>query len=141
KTETQGMVVAEAMAAGTPVIALDATGVREVVEDGVNGRLLAGDSPQNEFADAIESFFKDRERAESWHKAALQTALEFDRLVCAQRLVELYSSVYNISPFKKQASMDDIFGNWEEVLKSLRIEWEMLSRKINAVAKTLQSSK
>ena len=40
KTETQGLVLAEAMAAGVPVVALDAPGVREVVCDRVNGRLL-----------------------------------------------------------------------------------------------------
>ena len=41
QTETQGMVVTEALATGIPVVALDAPGVREVVRDGVNGRLLA----------------------------------------------------------------------------------------------------
>src|SRR5690606_31450022 len=38
RSETQGMVLTEAMAAGTPVIALDASGAREVVRDGVSGR-------------------------------------------------------------------------------------------------------
>jgi glycosyltransferase involved in cell wall biosynthesis len=41
KSETQGMVMAEAMAAGTPVVAVDASGVREVVRDGYNGRKLS----------------------------------------------------------------------------------------------------
>ena len=40
KTETQGMVLTEAMAAGIPVVGIDAPGVREVVIDGVNGQLL-----------------------------------------------------------------------------------------------------
>ncbi len=40
-TETQGIVLAEAMAAGLPVIAVDARGVRDIVEDKVNGRLIA----------------------------------------------------------------------------------------------------
>ncbi|HSL91226.1 MAG TPA: glycosyltransferase, partial [Candidatus Limnocylindrales bacterium] len=39
-TETQGMVLAESMAAGVPVVAVDAPGVREIVRDGENGRLL-----------------------------------------------------------------------------------------------------
>ena len=34
------MVLVEAMAAGMPVVALDAPGAREVVKDLVNGRLL-----------------------------------------------------------------------------------------------------
>ncbi len=39
-TETQGLVLAEAMAAGVAVVAIDAPGAREIVQDGVNGRLL-----------------------------------------------------------------------------------------------------
>ena len=44
QSETQGLVVTEAMAAGIPVVAVDAPGVREVVKDGVNGRLLVNES-------------------------------------------------------------------------------------------------
>lgn len=51
-TETQGMVLAEAMAAGIPVVAIDASGVREVVNDRINGRLLASDDV-TEFAAAL----------------------------------------------------------------------------------------
>jgi 1,2-diacylglycerol 3-alpha-glucosyltransferase len=40
QSETQGLVVTEAMAAGIPVVAVDAPGVREVVKDFVNGRLM-----------------------------------------------------------------------------------------------------
>lgn len=37
KSETQGIVLAEAFAAGLPVVAVDATGVEDIVVDGVNG--------------------------------------------------------------------------------------------------------
>ena len=40
KSETQGMVISEAMACGVPVVALDASGTRELVVDKTNGRLL-----------------------------------------------------------------------------------------------------
>jgi glycosyltransferase involved in cell wall biosynthesis len=40
QSETQGMVLTEAMAAGLPVVVLDAPGAREVVKDQQNGRLL-----------------------------------------------------------------------------------------------------
>jgi len=43
-SETQGLVLIEAMMAGVPVVALDAPGVREVVIDGRNGRLLDRDA-------------------------------------------------------------------------------------------------
>lgn len=37
RSETQGIVLAEAMAAGNPVVAVSATGVNDIVKDGVNG--------------------------------------------------------------------------------------------------------
>ena len=45
-SETQGMVLTEAMAAGLPVVALDAPGAREVVRDRYNGRLIGQHSPE-----------------------------------------------------------------------------------------------
>ena len=39
KSETQGIVLAEAMAAGTPVVAVHAVGSDDIVKDGVNGFL------------------------------------------------------------------------------------------------------
>ena len=39
KSETQGIVLAEAMAAGIPVTAVHATGADDIIEDGVNGFL------------------------------------------------------------------------------------------------------
>lgn len=44
KSETQGLVLAEAMAAGVPAVAFDAPGSRDIVIDGSNGTLLAKDS-------------------------------------------------------------------------------------------------
>ena len=37
KSETQGIVLAEAFASGCPVVAVDASGVEDIVENGVNG--------------------------------------------------------------------------------------------------------
>ncbi|MEA1933391.1 MAG: glycosyltransferase [Thermodesulfobacteriota bacterium] len=53
KSETQGMVLTEAMAAGVPVVALDAPGVREVVVDHRNGRLLHSETIE-EFSSALQ---------------------------------------------------------------------------------------
>lgn len=52
KSETQGMVLTEAMASGLPVVALEASGVREVVQDRYNGRLLHEESKES-FSDAL----------------------------------------------------------------------------------------
>ncbi|MFW5936831.1 MAG: glycosyltransferase [Desulfosalsimonas sp.] len=136
KTETQGMVVAEAMAAATPVIALDASGVREVVKDGINGRLLSANAPQKAFAGAIGEFFAGKGR--NWADNARQTGKKLDRRNCARLLSDMYAQIQKTPVVKKPANLDDVFGHWDELLKSVRIEWEMLSSKINAVARTLQ---
>jgi len=45
-TETQGLVIIEALAAGCPVVALDATAVSEFVMDGKNGRIVGEETPE-----------------------------------------------------------------------------------------------
>ena len=56
--EALGMVVLEAMAARLPVIATAAGGVREIVEDGVTGKLVPPGDPQA-IAEAIINYFRD----------------------------------------------------------------------------------
>ncbi|MFW6082184.1 MAG: glycosyltransferase, partial [Desulfosalsimonas sp.] len=139
-TETQGMVVAEAMAAATPVIAMDASGVREVVRDMENGRLLKEDATQDEFAEAVEEFFENRETMKAYQKSALETARELDRIKCAERLSDLYTDICKSwQKEKRGGSIDDLLGDWDEILKAVRLEWDMLSRKIDAIARTFQS--
>ena len=93
KTETQGMVVAEAMAAGVPAIALEASGLGDVVRDDVNGRLLAGDIDEEGFARAVVAALADRERREAWREGALRTARKMDMVLLAQKLHGHYASL------------------------------------------------
>ncbi|MDZ7787926.1 MAG: glycosyltransferase [Halofilum sp. (in: g-proteobacteria)] len=91
-TETQGMVVAEAMAAGLPVIALDGPGVGDVVVDGENGRLLASGSSVADFAAALEQGM-DESTLGGWRAAARETASAFDRSTCARSVMDLYQTL------------------------------------------------
>ncbi len=73
QSETQGMVILEAMAAGLPVVAVRSSGIDDVVEDGFNGyktpakqavwlerveRILNDESLRKELSDNAESFAK-----------------------------------------------------------------------------------
>ena len=89
-SETQGIVLAEAMAAGVPVVAVDAPGVREIVVDHVNGRLLPKDNI-NTFVDALQSIssLSPLGRHEMTQKLA-ETAERFSLENTVQRLLELY---------------------------------------------------
>lgn len=52
-SETQGLVLLEAMASHTPVVAIDAPGVRDVMRDTYNGRVLKRDNT-NQFISALQ---------------------------------------------------------------------------------------
>ena len=134
KSETQGMVLAEAMAAGTPVIALDASGAREVVQDGKNGRLLSETASPQSFAQAIYCFTQDAARAKEWQKEALKTADRFSREISADRLVHLYQSILD---YRSEPKRDELV-RWNNLLRRLRAEWELISEKTKAVTKVIQ---
>lgn len=75
KSETQGIVVLEAMAAGTPVVALDAAGVRTIVHTNENGILTAEDT--NCFSLAAAQALHNPEFYETLCKGAKKTAEEY----------------------------------------------------------------
>ena len=56
-TETQGIVILEAMSVGRPVVAIDAMGVHDVMADGLGGFLCGEDV--HEFSDRICELFDD----------------------------------------------------------------------------------
>ena len=50
RTETQGLVLAEALASGLPAVALDGPGVRDSVRDGVDGVVVAAEPAEGRAA-------------------------------------------------------------------------------------------
>ena len=91
-TETQGMVVLEAMAAGCPVVAVDAPGVRDVVEDGRNGYLVADGDVEAFTARCREILANDDLRA-AFRKEALERAKQLSLSRTTQQVEELYAEV------------------------------------------------
>jgi glycosyltransferase involved in cell wall biosynthesis len=92
-SETQGLVLAEAMACGSPVVALDASGVREVLRDHQNGRLLPEDSPPDLFARTLAQTLRQPDLLARWSEAARATAAELDRAKTSARLLALYQQL------------------------------------------------
>ena len=136
KSETQGMVLVEAMSASLPVIALDASGVREVVKDKQNGELLPADAPERAFADSIVDFVKDTTKADKWRQEALHTAQLFSREKSAEKLFNLYRLVQQQR--KKKSTKNKKVEPWENLVQALRIEWDLLSEKTNALMNSIQ---
>lgn len=133
QSETQGMVIAEAMAAGLPVVALDGPGVRDVVVDKSNGRLLPADCEVATFAAAIEEG-ADEQRRRSWQARAAETAQSFDRQLCAQRVVELYQSLST----ERRAQGTD-WHWWDRLLGRLEAEWELIVSRAGSASDSLRN--
>jgi glycosyltransferase involved in cell wall biosynthesis len=68
--------VVEALAVGTPVLAMEAGGVSEVVHDGVNG-LLVGAGDTAALGDAVRRYFADDELRERLRSAAAVSVADY----------------------------------------------------------------
>ncbi len=93
-TETQGLVISEAMAGGTPVVAVGEMGVKDVMASGKGGIMTRLD--KKEFYDAVyrmltdEAFYKSKEsetiaEAENWSSTAM-----------AKRMIEAYERILKV---------------------------------------------
>ena len=86
KTETLGLVLLEAMAAGCPVVAAGTGGITDIVDDGVNGYLFDPNDDQGAIAATQRLLSNDQERervrtqaraeAEAWGWEAATKQLE-----------------------------------------------------------------
>jgi 1,2-diacylglycerol 3-alpha-glucosyltransferase len=124
KSETQGMVLAEAMAAGVPVVGVDAPGVREVVRDEKNGRLLFSEDP-DDFAAAL-AWVEARSTSErhALVSGALETAQTFSMELTAQAVLASYRAVLEAQGPPASAADDSA---WSIALRKLEAEWEIWS--------------
>lgn len=87
-SETQGLVTMEAMAADLPVVAVDATGTRDEVDDGVEGLLTENDSTA--LAQALQRVLDDQDLYNNLQNAAKDKARSFDMMLQAQKMVGVY---------------------------------------------------
>lgn len=90
-TETQGLVILEAMAGGLPVVAVRAGGIEDVVEDGVNGFL--SDPDEDEFARLAGRLIDNPPLRGALAAAADQTAEMYSAAGQAGRMAALYETL------------------------------------------------
>jgi glycosyltransferase involved in cell wall biosynthesis len=89
RTETQGLVLAEALSAGLPAVAMDGPGVRDSVRDGIDGVVVAGEPGTNlveRLSDVVVSLAVDEERRLAIGERA---AADADRFSAERRVAEV----------------------------------------------------
>ena len=134
-TETQGLVLAEAMAAGVPVVALDASGVREIVHDGTNGRLLARADPDAFGRLLAETAGGGTGRIESLRRGARATAEAFSLDNFAGLALEAYESLIGSPARTARAGDED-----RRVARLVRAELDWMAAAMGAASRALQRS-
>lgn len=95
-TETQGLVIAEAKAAGLPVVAINAFGAAEMVEHGKDG-LLTGHS-QAEFSAGIIRLLQDRSLYELMRHRAPLNAASLSSASSAEKMLASYAELLELKP-------------------------------------------
>ena len=94
--ETQGLVVIEALAAGTPVVAVHASGIDDVLAGSKGGVLVQDDEAT--FADTILSILARPDRIAEMRRAACETAQRYTISAATERLLAVYDRAMASGP-------------------------------------------
>jgi glycosyltransferase involved in cell wall biosynthesis len=94
RTETQGLVLLEAMAQGTPVVSTAVMGTAEVLRD-ARGAIVSQESAQV-FGDAVALVLKDPALREKLSVAAKGDAARWSSVQCARRAADLYQDLRSL---------------------------------------------
>lgn len=94
KSETQGMIVSEAMYCGLPIVAVKATGIESLVENNQNGFLVS--ESEEEFSAAVQKLIDNPELRKNLSEKSKQLAQKkYTDKVCAQKMIEVYKNTIN----------------------------------------------
>lgn len=89
-SDTQGLVLAESMARGTPVVALKAPGVVDIIKQGINGFMVEN---KTEMKNTIEKISRDSNLFEDLQKNAWITGNQYSAANCTAKLLKIYDGI------------------------------------------------
>ncbi len=134
RSETQGLVVAEALASGVPVVALDASGVRDALRHCASCVQLGADASPEAFAAALSGFAgRSTDQIEKDRIAARAGAEPYSIAAMLENVEALYAQVSEVARSEDQQSRSE----WERILEGLAAEVDMLENLFRAVGITL----
>lgn len=100
KSETQGMILTEAMYSGLPIVAVRAPGARDIIQDGEMGFLVGEE--KKEFAGAVEKLINGKELRNKFSENARKIAKEkYTSTICTQKMLDVYEQAIKL---KKMSS-------------------------------------
>lgn len=137
KSETQGLVVAEALASGAPVVALDASGVRDALRHCASCVQLSADASPEAFAAALSGYAMRSVAEVGKDRAAAHAgAKPYSIAAMAENIEALYAEVAEVTRSENHRSRTE----WERILEGLAAEVGMFENLFRAVGITLLPS-
>jgi glycosyltransferase involved in cell wall biosynthesis len=104
KTETQGLVLLEAMAAGTPVVSVAEMGTKNVLKEGLGVRITDGSA--QDFASKITEVIDNPKLYAELAQSAITYASEWDSLSLAQKLNDYYVEIVQTKHLDRPISVE-----------------------------------
>lgn len=90
-SETQGMTINEAMAAGLSIVAVKASGVEDSIKNNFDGTLTSEN--KEEFISAVEELINNKDKRKKLSSQAIQSAKELDYMNQAKKLEKIYEGL------------------------------------------------
>ena len=117
------------------MVAVEASGVREVLRDGINGRMLTNENA-DEFVAALESIYlMEPDEQQRLIDGALQTADEFSMPSTAARALQLYRELV-----RKGRKGDHGNDMWSKATRLIEEEWKIWNNVATAVKHSMRRS-
>lgn len=125
-TDTQGLVLAEAMAAAVPIVALDAPGARDCVVDQITGYLLPASASEQDFGERIASLLGMKGQRETFGAQAQEQSRKFSRTSCLKRLLCVYERAF--AEYRTEPPAPE--ARWEQLAERFDVEWTPFWEKV-----------
>ena len=122
-----GMVLAEAMAAGSAVLAVHGTGVSDIIVDGENGRIIEKDDEQAYVAALNELYEEFKANGKLMPEGVRKTAEHYSQTQCATKVLNLYE---RLIAEQRTARNDE----WELMQQRWEAGWNRWRNRARAVA-------
>ncbi len=101
RTETQGLVLLEAMAQGTPVVSTAELGTKFVLKDGAGALVMP--ERVDDFAAAVERVLSDKGLHAMLAASGREYSLTWSSLSLAQRLADVYKAIGGVGSLRQPA--------------------------------------